>query len=602
MSYLAYTRDVEFSLFEYLKIQELKNYSAFSGLSEEELRALLNESLKFAERELAPLNRISDQEGCRLQNGTVLTPPGFKEAYRQFAANGFLGIDVPSTYGGLNLPLSITLPMTEYFMGACYSFMMFPGLTRGAAHLVETFGTPELAELYCPRMYAGEWSGTMCLTEPQAGSAVGDLKTTARKTDQGYFIKGQKIFISCGDQDITSNIIHLVLARIEGDPAGTKGISLFLVPKIRVNSDGALGKSNDVKTVNIEEKLGIHGSPTCTLAFGDHNDCLGFLVGEACKGMSYMFQMMNEARVVTGMQGLTTASNAYLHAVAYAKERIQGGNTPIIQYPDVRRMLATMKAQVEGMRGLLYKVGHLIDCARHETDPQKKEAYQGWADLLTPVCKAFCSDKSFEITEIAMQVYGGYGYIEEYPISQMLRDVKISSIYEGANGIQALDLVGRKMGMKGGEVFRSFYDLLNDFFTENSAHSTLKEEFAAFKKALDTVGQVAMKFAEVAMSGDRDYVALHAVSFLNMMGYLSLAWILLEQTLVALPKLEKLWADAHATVEETKFALCENHPDARYYEGKVKTTRFYIWNLLPQLQAHAKSILSGDRSVFKIRF
>jgi alkylation response protein AidB-like acyl-CoA dehydrogenase len=602
MPYLADERDVQFNLFEYLKIQELKKYPAYASINAEDLQMLLGEALKFAQREIEPLNKISDREGCRFENGKVMTPPGYKEVYSSFAANGFIGIDIPTTYGGQALPASLAVAMAEYFMGACFSFMMFPGLTRGAGHLIETFGAKELADLYCPKMYSGEWSGTMCLTEPQAGSAVGDLKTTARKTDRGYLVKGQKIFISCGDNDFTSNVIHMVLARVEGDPEGTKGISLFLVPKIRVNPDGSLGEPNDMKTVNIEEKLGIHGSPTCTLAFGDHDQCIGYLIGEQSKGMTYMFQMMNEARVMTGMQGLATGSNAHLHAVAYAKERIQGGKTTIVHYPDVRRMLSTTKAYVEGMRALLYKVGLYIDLAKQETDAAQKEHYQGLADLLTPVCKAFCSDKGFEVTTHAMQAYGGYGYISEYPIEQMLRDVKISSIYEGSNGIQALDLIGRKMTLKGGELFKNFYDLLNTFANGNASRKTLEKEFATFKKALDTVGQTALKFAEIGMAGDRDFVMLNAYPFLSMMGYLAFAWLLLEQALVALPKLETIWAQANADSEEKKSAICENNLDARFYEGKVKTARFYIWNILPNLHALAKGVLSEDRSALKIRF
>jgi alkylation response protein AidB-like acyl-CoA dehydrogenase len=266
MAYLADERDVEFNLFEYLQIQNLKAFEAFSQLGEEDIRHLLSEVLKFAQKELAPLNQKSDRVGCRFENGKVITPPGFAEMYRAYAAQGYIGVDVPTTYGGLGLPVSIAIPMAEYFLGACFSFMMFPGLTRGVAHLIETFGNKELADLYCPRMYSGEWAGTMCLTEPQAGSAVGDLRTTAQKKGDGFSLRGQKIFISCGDNEFNSNVIHLVLARIEGDPEGTKGISLFLVPKLRVRADGSLGETNDVKTVGIEEKLGIHGSPTCTLA------------------------------------------------------------------------------------------------------------------------------------------------------------------------------------------------------------------------------------------------------------------------------------------------------------------------------------------------
>ncbi len=601
MTYLVDERDVQFTLFEWLEIQKLNNYSAFSTLGQEEFNALLSEALKFAQRELAPLNQKSDEIGCKLQNGKVTTPPGFSELYQKYAQNGFIGMDVPTTYGGLNLPLSLMVACGEFFLGACFSFMMFPGLTRGAAHLIENFASTELAQIYCARMYQGEWAGTMCLTEPQAGSAVGEIKTSAKKTEEGYLISGNKIFISCGDHDLTSNIIHLVLARIEGDPEGTKGISLFVVPKFRVNPDGSLGEENDVKTVNIEKKMGLHASPTCLLAFGDNKRCLGYLVGEARKGMNYMFQLMNEARLMTGMQGVSATGNAYLHALQYSRERSQGGKT-IFHYPDVKRMLATLKSFSEGMRGLLYKTALWIDQAHHEPDAEKKAFAQGMADLLTPVCKAFCSDKGFEMASLAMQIYGGYGYIQEYPIEQILRDVKISSIYEGANGIQALDLVGRKMASQGGELFRTFYEHLNTFCETHAKRATLEKEVESLKKALDSVGACAMKFAEIAMGGDRDYPQLHAVSFLHMVGYVCVAWVLLDQAILALPKLEKIWADANATVEETKFALCENNLDARYYEGKVKTARFYIAHILPQLQALAKSIQNEDRSALKIRF
>lgn len=602
MAYKVDTRDVQFTLFEHLQIQNLKNLEAFSHLGETDYQMLSEEALKFTQKEIAPLEKKSDEIGSHLKDGQVITPSGYKEAYQAYAASGFIGADVPTTYGGQGLPVTLAVHFAEYFMGGCFSFMMFPGLARGAAHLVENFASKDLAEKFCPKIYSGEWTGTMCLTEPQAGTAVGDLQTSAKKTDEGYLIKGQKIFISCGDNDFASNVIHMVLARIEGDPAGTKGISLFLVPKIRVNEDGSLGQGNDLKVINVEKKMGIHGSPTCSLSFGDNNACLGYLVGEPRKGLTYMFQLMNEARIMCGMQGLSQGGNAYRHALDYAKERIQGGKTTIIDYPDVRRMLATMKASTEGMRALLYKTATYIDTAHHEKDEEKKGIAQSMADLLTPVCKAFCSDTGFKVTELAMQTYGGYGYISEYPIEQLMRDVKISSIYEGANGIQALDLVGRKMAHNGGESFRNFYALLSDFYETNKDHPTLEKEFEAFKKALDTVGSSAMKIGELALGGDQQFAMLHASSFLNMMGYLCFAWLLLEQTLIALPKLEKMWADIGATVEEPKFALCENNPDARYYEGKVKTTRFYIWNLLPQLFAQAKCIQNEDRSAMKIRF
>ncbi|MBL7684485.1 MAG: acyl-CoA dehydrogenase [Deltaproteobacteria bacterium] len=603
MAFLTDLRDIEFNLFECLNIQNLQKYSAYSAYSGQDYQSFLSEALKFTEKEIAPLNRKADQEGCHLKDGVLQVPTGFAEAYQKFAASGFVAVDVPTTYGGMGLPVVLSISMAEIFIAGCFSFMMFPGLTRGASHLIEAFGEESLAALYCPKMYGGEWTGTMCLTEPQAGSAVGDLRTTASPVGDGtYKIKGQKIFISCGDNNFTSNVIHLVLARVPGDPEGTKGISLFVVPKIRVGAEGSLGKLNDVKTVNIEEKLGIHGSPTCTLAFGDNDDCIGFLIGERCKGMPYMFQMMNEARLMTGIQGLSTASSAYLNAIQYTKERIQGGNTAIVQYPDVKRMLTTMKAFVEGLRGLFYQVGYYMDLAEQETDAALKEKYQGFADLLTPVCKSFGSDRGFDVTVMAMQCYGGYGYCQEYPVEQMVRDVKISSIYEGTNGIQALDLVGRKMGMKGGEVFREFYQMIDQSAQKGASHPTLSKEFSALKKAIDQIGQCAMKTAELGMSGQRDYVAMQAVNFLNMMGYVCLAWVLLEQALVALPKLEALWQKAGADVEEKKAALCESNEDAKYYESKVKVARFFVSNLLPQLHALAKGFLSEDPSAMRIRY
>jgi len=604
MAYLAQERDVFFNLFESLKVQDLKKYEAFSGLTEDDLKLFLSEALKFAQREIEPLNKKSDEIGCKLENGKVVTPAPFKAAYQALGANGFIAIDVPTTYGGQGLPVSVSMAFSEYFSGSCTAFMMFAGLTRGAAHLIEAFGKKEYAELYCPKMYSGEWTGTMGLTEPQAGSAVGDIKTIAAKTNQEgvYKIKGGKIFISAGDHDMTDNVIHLVLARVEGDAEGTKGISLFIVPKFLVGTDGSIGALNDVKTVNIEHKMGINGSPTCTLSFGDNDNCIGYLVGEQSKGMSYMFQMMNEARLLTGMQGMSTAGNAYQHAVAYAKERVQGGKTTIIHYPDVQRMLATMKGYVEGMRALLYKTGLYIDYAAHETDAEKKAYYQGLADLLTPICKAFCSDKGFEVTELAMQTYGGYGYIREYPVEQMMRDVKISSLYEGTNGIQALDLIGRKMMIKGGELVRNFYALLDSFIQSQASNKAFESEVSNLKKALDTVGQSAMKIGELAMGGNQKFAMLNAVPFLHMMGYLTLSWLLLEHATLALPKLEALWSNAKAENEEQKSALCENNDEARFYEGKVKVARFFIANLLPQLTALAKGILSEDQSAIKIRF
>jgi hypothetical protein len=601
MSYKVNLRDVEFNLFEYLNIQRLQQCEKFSNFSEEDYRAILSEALKFSLKEISPLNKIADQKGCHFENGNVSTPPGFKQAYQNFAANGFIGMDVPTTYGGLALPVSITMATGEFFVGSCVAFSMYSGLSRGAAHLIETFAKKELAEQLVPKMYSGQWGGTMCLTEPQAGSAVGDITTSATPEGDHYKIKGNKIFISSGDHDLTENIIHLVLARIPGDPEGTKGISLFAVPKIQVNPDGSLGKPNDVKTVNIEHKMGIKGSATCTLSFGDNNECVGYLVGEHKRGMPMMFQMMNEARIACGLQGQAVAGAAYENALDYAKQRPQGGKV-IIDYPDVRRMLTSMKAYVEGMRALLLYAAFLDDQEVTAKDPEEKEKLDGLLGFLTPICKAYCSDFGFRVTEWAMQTYGGYGYISEYPIEQYLRDVKISSIYEGTNGIQALDLIGRKLTQKNGQYFRELYDKLQKFCEAQASHPAFSEEVGRLKKALEKVGQATMKFAEWGMAGNIDLPQLHAVSYLHSVGDLFIAYLLMEQAMLALGKLEAIWKSQGAEAEEQKAKICSKNEEAKFYEGKVKTARFFVNQLLPQVFGRIGGMMSEDLSPMKIRF
>ncbi|MCE9624873.1 MAG: acyl-CoA dehydrogenase [Deltaproteobacteria bacterium] len=602
MAYKVNYRDVEFNLFDYLKIQDLGQSEKYAGFGKEECSAILGEALKFAQKEIDPLFKKSDQVGCKHEGDKVTAPPGFKEAYHNFAANGFIGMDVPTTYGGMGLPVGLTMAATEFFVGSCIAFSMYSGLTRGSAHLIEAFGSEELAQRFVPNMYGGKWGGTMCLTEPQAGSAVGDLSTVAVKDGDQYKIKGTKIFISSGDHDLTENIIHLVLARVEGDPAGTKGISLFVVPKFRVNPDGSTGEWNDVKTVNIEHKMGIKGSSTCTLSFGDSGNCIGYMLGEQRRGMPMMFQMMNEARIACGLQGAAASSAAYESALDYAKVRTQGGKTLILDYPDVRRMLITMKAYTEGMRALLLYSANLDDKEVVEKDEATKEKYAGRLSLLTPVCKAYCTDMGFKVTELAMQVYGGYGYIAEYPVEQYMRDVKISSIYEGTNGIQALDLIGRKIGQKNGEYFRELYEEMNGFCTKQAAHPAFASEVGSIKKALDQVGQVTMKLAEWGMSGNVLSPQLHAMSYLYNLGDVFVSYLLTDQAVLALAKLEEIWKSQGADNEEKKSKICTENDEARFLEGKVKSARFFVANILPQATARTKAILADDQSPLKIRF
>ncbi len=601
MEYLVNRRDIDFILKEQIHYEKLFELPEFKEFTTEMFDMVLDQSFKFAQQEIAPLNASGDKEGCLFDGKTVKAPKGYKEAYQHFAENGFIGMDVPATYGGQGLPLTVAMPASEFFSGASVSFMMYPGLTRGAAHLIETCGSEALKNIYVQKMYSGVWAGTMCLTEPQAGSAVGDLKTTAvPQPDGSYKIKGGKMFISSGDHDLTENIIHLVLARIQGDPENsTKGISLFVVPKLKVKKDGSVGESNDVKTVNIEHKMGIKGQATCTLSFGDNDQCVGHLVGEPRSGMKQMFQMMNEARLLCGMQGLSISGTAFEHALQYAKERVQGQGKTIVAFPDVRRMLMLQKAYVEGIRSLLYHTGYYIDMGKGHPNPETKAYYQGFADLLTPMCKAYGSDMGFKVTELAMQTYGGYGYISEYPIEQYMRDVKISSIYEGTNGIQALDLLGRKLPQNGGQVVQQFYAMLDEFVTKNQNEPALKVELGEFKKALDLIAQVAMSFMEMTGKGDFNYPMLSATPFLNMFSNVVVAYYLLDQAVIAHVKLAKLLEEKVDDPSQHK-GFIKGNDEAAYLDGKIKTARFFVHQVLPTVRATVKSINSGDRSALEI--
>lgn len=581
MTYKADERDVEFNLFEWLDLKKILGFEAFREHTIDLYKMVLKEGLKFAQNELSPLNKKADAVGCSLDKKGVTTPPGFRDAYQKFAQNGFIAPEISPQYGGQGLCHPVASAVSEYLTGANVAFTMYAGLSKGGAHLIESFASEELAKRFCPKMFGGTWAGTMCLTEPQAGSAVGDIKTSAKKNKDGtYSVMGNKIFISCGEHDLTENIIHLVLARAEGDPEGTRGLSLFIVPKIWVHDDGSLGEPNDVACVNIEEKMGIHGSATCSLNFGENKKCRAHLVGEQSLGIKYMFKLMNEARLLCGVQGQAIAGTAFEHAKDYAKERVQGGKTLIIAYPDVRRNLAICKSLVEAMRGMLLYTAWQISVGKHSNDPTEKDKAQNRADLLTPICKAYCSDMGFRVTELAMQIYGGYGYIAEYPIEQYMRDVKISSIYEGTNGIQALDLLGRKLSMKNGELFQEFYQDLSEFITKNENHKELKSEILELKKAVDSVGQAAMQFAQWSSQGDRIKPQLGATPFLEMCGHTVAAFVLLSQAVLAQTQIEK-----------------EN-----FYQDKVLTARFFVHNLLPKVRMFSKAILSGDDSAMKLQF
>jgi hypothetical protein len=448
----------------------------------------------------------------------------------------------------------------------------------------------------------------MCLTEAAAGSDVGALRTKARKEGDHYLIEGEKTFITAGDHDLTDNIIHAVLARIEGSPAGTKGLSLFLVPKIRVKPDGTLGEPNDVECTGIEHKMGIHASPTCSMSFGANGKCHGWLLGEADKGMRAMFQMMNEARIMVGLQGAALANAAYQYALKYAKERIQGRHilqfkneaapaTAIINHPDVKQLLMWQKAIAEASRALLLRAAICYDLAHHNPDESQKAMYEGILEILTPVCKAYCSDQGFRSTEMSLQTLGGYGYICEYPVEQYLRDTKIASIYEGTNGIQAMDLVGRKLPAKGGMNLMTLAQQINELVEKHEKHELLAPEFALLAQARDALGDVSMYFAMTAPA-DPLVPVLNASPYLDLFGQTVFGWLLLEQAAIAYPKIVAICQkkgikyDDEAAVAK----LCADDDEARFYDGKVKVAQFYARRALPLCKPKADVIKAGDKS------
>ena len=491
--------------------------------------------------------------------------------------------------GGQGLPRTISQAAGDYFVGANFSFMMYPGLTHGAAMLVDAFATPEIRKLFLKNMNTGKWAGTMLLTEPEAGSDVGLLTTTAVKNDDGtYAISGNKIFISSGEHDLAENIIHPVLARIEGAPKGTKGISLFLVPKIWVNDDGSLGEPNDVVCTGIEEKMGIHGNATCSLTLGGKGQCRGYLLGEENKGMRAMFLMMNEARLLVGMQGLACASASYMNAVNYARERVQGKHllqamsedapaVPIIQHPDVRRMLITMKAYVEGMRSLIYYVGNLFDRIAVSDDEDKKARLQGMIDLLIPICKGYVTDRAFDVCSLGMQVYGGYGFIKEYPQEQLVRDCRITMIYEGTNGIQAMDLLGRKLGLNEGKPIMDLMGEIQKIIAKAKAQEALAPLAAKLETTLNRLGETAMHLGANAMSPKVLEAFAFAHPFMEASGDVVMAWLLLWRAVIAAEAL-----DGNAKKK-----------DVAYYQGQMKSAEHFIRTVLPVTMGKMDAIVES---------
>lgn len=609
---LVNARDQQFLLYEQFDLEKLFQSQKFSDFSRDVADMMIKEAEKLAVNVILPTCQDADHEGCRLENGQVRVPSCFHEPYKKYLEGGWMAVTAGSEVGGQGAPLFLGNACKEYMVAANYAFMMYPGLTRGAAGLIESFGTEEQKRKYMDKMFTGEWGGTMCLTEPNAGTDVGGAKTKAiRRPDGKFNIVGTKCFISSGDQDLTPNIVHPVLARIEGDPAGTKGISLFLVPKYRVNDDGSLGEANDVQVGNIEHKMGIKGSATCTLNFGDQGNCIGELLGSERAGLKCMFQMMNEARIGIGMQGLGHATAAYEHAVAYAKERIQSPPiwemlnpeakpVAIINHPYIKRLLLWMKSYVEGIRALNYFAAYALDMSRIVDTDEDRERWNGLVELLTPVCKAFSSDKAFDVCSKAMEVYGGYGYCAEYPVEQYVRDCKIASIYEGTNGIQALDLVGRKLGQRKGA------NVMNLFRNIESALIQLKKipELSDYGKYLEEAMKAVMglisQFGAFNKNGKFLLPLLYATPFLDIMGDMLVGWLLLQGAGIAQEKLQAIYKEKGAADEKVQRALAKDDGEAAFYSGKIASAKYFAVHILSGIQSRCDAIAKGDESALKI--
>ncbi len=585
-SYTAPVKDIQFVLHDLLGVSA-SDIPGYDELEADFTGAVLEEAGKVASDVLAPINASGDVEGCTFENGLVTTPKGFKEAFEVMKEGGWTGLDCDPEYGGQNMPYVLGTAVGELFSGANQAFVMYQGLTHGAYSAIHAHGTDEQKAKFLPKMVSCEWTGTMNLTESHCGTDLGLMRTKADpQSDGSYKITGEKIFISAGDHDLSDNTIHLVLAKIAGGPEGIKGVSLFIVPKYIVKDDGSLGPSNGVSVGSIEEKMGIHANATCVMVY---NDSVGYLLGEEHKGMRAMFTMMNEARIGVGMQGLAQAEAAYQNAVIYAKDRLQGRDVtgvknpdgpadPIIVHPDVRRNLMDQKSFVEGGRAFLLWSANLIDQVHRTGD----EDADGLVSLMTPVVKGFLTDKGFDMTVQAQQVFGGHGYIEEHGMSQFVRDARITQIYEGANGVQALDLVGRKLALDGGKHVMAFFDLVKTFIKENADDEALKADFLdPLKHASKDLQAAGMYFMQNGMSNPNHALA-GSNDFMHLFGHTCLGL---------------MWA---RMAKAANIALESGASDTEFYETKLTTGRYYMARHLPATGMHLKRIESGSDTVMAL--
>ena len=575
--YKAPLNDIKFLLNNFLDLSNHQYILSNSDLEISDLEMVIDEAAKICEETLLPLNQSGDLEGCSFDKGKVTTPKGFKEAYKNFIENGWQGIKVNKNYGGQNLPYFMNMIVDEMVSSSNMSFGLYPGLTSRAIDAIEKSGSEELKDLYLPKLTSGEWTGTMNLTEPQCGTDLGLIKTMAiPQDDSSYKITGTKIFITCGEHDLSKNIVHLVLARTPNAPEGIKGISLFLVPKILPNKDGSLGQDNSLQCGSIEKKLGINASPTCVMHY---NEAKGWLVGELNKGMKAMFIMMNGARLFVGVQGLGISEIAYQSALYYAKERLQGKATdskniadPIIVHPEIRKNLLHMKSLNEGIRALMMWVGSQFDIIKSSDDNKVKNNAENIIALMTPILKSFATDVGCESANLALQIYGGHGYIKDHGMEQLVRDARIAPIYEGTNGIQALDLVGRKMQMNDGEIIENFFSIINNYLNNLSTDKKLETIVKQFKKSFDELVFIVNHLRSFNKNKINEINGT-AVEFLQMFSYVSIGYIWLKLLIISIEK--------------------NNDNSNEFLKSKIATGKYYFNKVLPQTSFLKDHILSG---------
>ena len=595
-------RDIHFALRECLPIEKLSESELFSEFDVDTVDMMVQEGIRFAIDVVSPTRTESDREGCRMEDGRVKVPKCLHDPYKKAYELGWATMRVSQEYGGMGAPATLGLVINEALNGANLGLSMFFGLTSGAAELIDTFGSAALKKKYAAKMFQGQYTGTMCLSEPQAGSDVGAGTTSAVSEGDGvYKIKGSKCWISSGDNDLGENVIHAVLARVKGAPDGTKGLSLFVVPYTRVNDDGTLGDWNDVTVASIENKLGIHASPTAVLNLGENDNCLGWIIGEEGQGISSMFLMMNGARIYTGLIGLALGGAAYENARAYAHERVQGTHiskirdpdaprVSIVNHPAVRLNLINMKAKVEAMRALLYYTSFQFDLEKIAKTDDEKQSTQNMVDMLTPMCKGWCTEVGLDVVRTSIQVLGGVGYTKDFPLEQLFRDARIAPIYEGTTDIQALDLVGRKMLQNGGILFQQLMEQFSQLIAEHSDHTELGGIIKSFEGYCESLYETSMASQEVLKTRGMEGVALYATPFLMFFSSVTAGWLMIKQAVVAAEKLGQIKTEQGIGELELS-AFLEENEDALFYANKIKTTRYFVDGIIPQFDA----LLAGGK-------